>query len=113
MSSLPPYPATLAFGFATGLFFGPINPITNIATQERTPTALRGRVVGAIAWPPLGGRAPLGYLVAGPLVQGLGLPATLLVLAAALTVACAVVAAPPALRGLDGPPLVRATTHPT
>jgi hypothetical protein len=48
MAFLPPYPAMLAFGFATGLFFGPINPMTNIAMQERTPTALRGRVVGAI-----------------------------------------------------------------
>jgi hypothetical protein len=52
MSSLPPYPAMLAFGFATGLFFGPTNPITNIAMQERMPAALRGRVVGAIGGPP-------------------------------------------------------------
>jgi MFS family permease len=47
MAFLPPYAAMLAFGFATGLFFGPINPITNIATHERTPPELRGRVVGA------------------------------------------------------------------
>jgi MFS family permease len=94
MAFLPPYPAMLAFGFATGLFFGPINPITNIAMQERTPTELRGRVVGAI-----GGAAyaagPRGYLAVGPLVEGLGVPTTLLLLllGAALTVACAVDAA--------------------
>jgi hypothetical protein len=48
MALLPPYPIMLALGFAMGLFFGPINPITNIAMWERTPAALRGRVVGAI-----------------------------------------------------------------
>jgi MFS family permease len=103
MAFLPPYPAMLAFGFATGLFFGPVSPITNIAMQERTPSELRGRVVGAI-----GGAAyaagPLGYLVAGPLLDRLGVPTTLLVLGAALTVACIVGATLPALRGLDDPP---------
>jgi MFS family permease len=111
MAFLPPYPAMLAFGFATGLFFGPINPITNIAMQERTPAVLRGRVVGAI-----GGAAyaagPLGYLAAGPLVEGLGVPTTLLVLGAALAVACAVGAALPALRGLDDRRMVPTMTHP-
>jgi MFS family permease len=110
MAFLPPYPAMLAFGFATGLFFGPVNPITNVAMQERIPPVLRGRVVGAI-----GGAAyaagPVGYLAAGPLVEGLGVPTTLLVLGAALIVACAVGAALPALRGLDDPPAVPATTH--
>jgi MFS family permease len=110
MALLPPYPAMLAFGFATGLFFGPINPITSIAMQERTPPALRGRVVGAIGAAYAAG--PLGYLVAGPLVEGLGVQTTLLVLGAALAVACAVGAALPALRGLDDPPMVRATTRP-
>jgi len=111
MAFLPPYAAMLAFGFATGLFFGPINPITNIAMQERTPPELRGRVVGAI-----GGAAyaagPVGYLVAGPLLEGLGIGTTLLVLGAALTVACVVGAALPALRGLDDPAVVPERTHP-
>jgi MFS family permease len=111
MALLPPYPAMLAFGFATGLFFGPINPITNIAMQERTPTALRGRVVGAIGATAYAA-GPVGYLVAGPLVEGFGVRTTLLVLGAALAVACAVGAALPALRGLDDPPMVHATTHP-
>jgi MFS family permease len=111
MAFLPPYPAMLAFGFATGLFFGPINPITNIAMQERTPAALRGRVVGAIG---AAGYAagPLGYLLAGPLVEGLGVRTTLLVLGGSLAVACAIGAALPALRGLDDPPIVHPTTRP-
>ena len=43
---LPPLPALLAFGFAAGVTYGPINPIGNVALQERTPDRLRGRVLG-------------------------------------------------------------------
>lgn len=111
MALLAPFPWMLAFGFTTGLFFGPINPIMNIAMQERTPPALRGRVVGAI-----GGAAyaagPLGYLIAGPLVQSVGVQATLFALGVALVAACAIGAALPVLRGLDDRPLVRSTIYP-
>jgi MFS family permease len=109
MAFLPPYPAMLAFGFATGLSFGPITPITNIAMQERTPAALRGRVVGAIGAAAYAA-GPLGHLVAGPLVQGLGVRTTPLFLGGALAVACAIGAALAALRGLDDPCPIRCTT---
>ncbi len=46
MAFLPPLPALLAFGFAAGVTYGPINPIGNVALQERTPDRLRGRVLG-------------------------------------------------------------------
>lgn len=106
MAFLPPYPAMLALGVATGLFFGPVNPITNIAMQERTPDALRGRVVGAIGAAAYAA-GPVGYLLVGPLLEGLGVRTTFLVLGVALVVACVAGAALPALRGLDDPPLVR------
>ena len=110
MAFLPPYQAMLALGFATGLFFGPINPITNIAMQERTPSVLRGRVVGAIGAAAYAA-GPVGYLAAGPLVQGLGVRTTLLIFGAGLGATCVVGAALPALRGLD-PPGAWVTAHP-
>ncbi|MEZ5116350.1 MAG: MFS transporter [Candidatus Nanopelagicales bacterium] len=103
LALLPPYPAMVALGFATGLFFGPVNPITNIAMQERTPNPLRGRVVGAMS---SAGYAagPVGYLLAGPMVEAMGARTAFLVLSVGLLAVCLVGAALPALRGLDDPP---------
>ncbi len=103
MAILPPYPAMLAFGFATGFFYGPVNPIVNVAMQERTPDALRGRVVGAIGAAAYAA-GPIGYIVAGPLLEAVGVRTTLLILGGALMAVCVVGAALPVLRGLDDPP---------
>ncbi|MGE3140308.1 MAG: MFS transporter, partial [Thermoleophilia bacterium] len=111
MALLPPYPAMLAFALATGLFYGPVNPVVNVAMQERTPVALRGRVVGAIGAAAYAA-GPIGFLIAGPLLEGLGVRGTLIVLGGALTVVCVVGALHPVLRGLDDPPLVQAGAHP-
>ncbi len=67
MAFLPPLLALLAFGFAAGATYGPINPIGNVALQERTPARLRGRVLGlstSIAY----AAGPAGYLLVGPLI---------------------------------------------
>jgi MFS family permease len=103
LATLPPYPAMLACAAAVGLAYGPVNPLANYAMQTRTPERLRGRVVGVMT--SFGYAAgPAGYLLAGPLVEWLGLRPAFLLLAGAL-LATAVVAAPlPVLRALDDPP---------
>jgi MFS family permease len=73
--------------------------------------ALRGRVVSAIGATAYAA-GPVGYLVAGPLVEGFGVRTTLLALGAALAGMCAVGAAFSALLSLDDPATAHATTHP-
>ena len=85
MAFLPPLPALLAFGFAAGVAYGPINPIGNVALQERTPDRLRGRVLGlstSIAY----AAGPAGYLLVGPLIERLGVRGAFLLLAGGLVV---------------------------
>jgi MFS family permease len=83
LAALPPFPAMLVIGVAIGVAYGPVGPIINIAMQERTPEALRGRVVGVIT--SVGFAAgPAGYLLAGPLVDRFGVQATFTVLAVGL-----------------------------
>ena len=88
MAFLPPLFWLLSFGFAAGAAYGPINPIANTAMQERTPARLRGRVLGlltSIAY----AAGPAGYLLAGPLIEAVGLRSAFLLLAGGLVaVAC-------------------------
>ncbi|MGH3083256.1 MAG: MFS transporter [Gaiellaceae bacterium] len=78
MAFLPPLVGLLVFGFAAGALYGPINSIINVAMQERTPDALRGRVVGLITSVSYAA-GPAGYLVAGPLINAAGLQVAFLV----------------------------------
>lgn len=111
LALLPGYPVMVVLGFVTGLFFGPVNPIANIAMQERTPSALRGRVVGAFSSAAYAA-GPIGYLVAGPLIEAVGVGPAFLALAVALTVAMVAGSLLPTLRGLDAPALVDVTGAP-
>ena len=71
LATLPAYSIMVALSAGIGLPYGPINPLLNYAMQTRSPGHLRGRVVGALT--SLGYAAgPLGYVVAGPLVERLG-----------------------------------------
>jgi MFS family permease len=101
MAFLPPLVALLAFGFASGALYGPINPIINIAMQERAPNALRGRVVGLITSTSYAA-GPAGYLVAGPLINAVGLEAAFLIFAGGLVAVAVASFAVGALRDLDG-----------
>jgi MFS family permease len=101
MAFLPPLVGLLVFGFAAGALYGPINPIINIAMQERTPNALRGRVVGLITSVSYAA-GPAGYLVAGPLINAVGLQAAFLLFACGLVAVAVGSFAVGALRGLDG-----------
>jgi MFS family permease len=100
MAFLPPLVGLLAFGFASGALYGPINPIINIAMQERTPNALRGRVVGLITSASYAA-GPAGYLVAGPLINAVGLSTTFLLFAGGLVAIAVASFAVGALHELD------------
>lgn len=95
MAFLPPLAGLLVLGAAAGALYGPINPIANIAMQERTPDRMRGRVVGLLTSVAYAG-GPAGYLLAGPLIDAIGLRPAFLALAGGL-----VAVAAGSLRGLD------------
>lgn len=110
MAFLPPLFGLLAFGFAAGAAYGPINPIANIAMQERTPERLRGRVLGlltSVAY----AAGPAGYLLTGPLIEAIGLRSAFLLLAGGLVAVAVGSIGVGALEGLDeAPGEVRATS---
>lgn len=72
-----PMPLLLAAMFLLAIGAGAINPLLGVVEYERIPAALRARVLGAVAagaWAAL----PLGGLLAGFLVEAIGLEAALL-----------------------------------
>lgn len=75
---LPPLPIVLLAQAISGLAAGPINPILSTIQYERVPAAMRGRVFGVItagAYVAM----PLGVLLAGYLVELVGVQAALVV----------------------------------
>lgn len=84
MAVLPPIAPLLILSVALGLTYGPMGPIANVAMQARTPERLRGRVIGVMSSLAYAA-GPLGYLLAGPLIDRLGLRTTFLLLAALIT----------------------------
>ncbi len=111
MAFLPPYPLLLVLGALSGVFFGAVNPVTNLAMQNRTPEALRGRVIGVMGSAAYAA-GPLGYLVAGPLVHGWGAQAVFLLLAVLLLVVSVATVFLPALHGLDDPAVPGSAARP-
>lgn len=100
MAFLPPLWAMLALAFTIGVVYGPVGPIANYAMQTRSPEHMRGRVVGVMTSTAYAA-GPLGYLLAGPLVDAVGLQATFFTLAIPVCVVAAVCVTLPALRDLD------------
>jgi MFS family permease len=87
MSTLPTVVVLAGIAVATGLAFGPIQPIMNVAMQTRTPSRLRGRVVGmltAIQY----AAGPFGFLLAGPLVDAVGVEWAFPIMAGLLLLVC-------------------------
>jgi MFS family permease len=101
MAILPPLGLMIAAAVAVGLFFGPVGPIMNVAMQTRAPPAFRGRVVGVMTATSFAA-APVGLLLAGPLVDAFGVQATFVALAVVFLAVGLVSAALPFLRELDG-----------
>lgn len=100
MAFLPATWLLCVLGAATGLMFGPINPITNFALQERVPSRLRGRAIGVLTSLAYAA-GPVGFLVVGPLIERVGLRATFLGLALVLLAVGLASLPVRSLRGLD------------
>jgi MFS family permease len=102
MAWLPALPLFLVLAFVSGLFFGPMNPIVNLAMQERTPDALLGRVIGLLTSAAYA-LAPIGYLVGGWSYGLIGAGPTLLAIGITLTVISLACVFSRGLRLLDHP----------
>ncbi len=97
---LPPLPVILVLSAIVGLVYGPIGPIYNSVMQTRTPEHLRGRVVGVMTSMAYAA-GPVGFLIAGPLVDRFGLTVAFLALAVPIVIIAASCPWIPALRELD------------
>jgi MFS family permease len=101
-ATLPPLPLTLAAMTVAGLAAGPINPLLATTAQERVPASLRGRVFGiAIAGSFLA--LPLGVLLAGSLIEWIGLNGTILAIAACYLLVTLSLLPKPAIQELRRP----------
>ena len=102
MAFLPPFWLLVLLGAATGLAYGPINPIANLVLQERAPPHLLGRAIGVLTSLAYAS-GPLGFLVVGPLIEWIGLRATFLALAIVLVGVALAAPFVRALQALDPP----------
>ena len=99
----PPLAVLLVAKTISGLASGPLNPVIDTVFMERVPAGMRGRVFGvtqAAAWVAI----PLGVLVAGAVIEAIGLRATLLLSGAAYLTITIGARFSAALRDLDRRP---------
>lgn len=93
----------VAAALAGGVVMGPMNPVINLTLQRRTPERMRGRAMGvvtALAY----GIYPIGYVVAGVVVETFGIRTTLAGFAVASAVIALLATAAPSLRRLEEEP---------
>lgn len=83
-----------------GFFIGCVNPILSTTFYERTPTALRARVFGAMTAASMLG-APLGGLLAGALAPAIGVQRSMLLFGVVYLCATLSLLVNPALKTLD------------
>lgn len=100
---LPPLPVILGSAAIVGLVYGPIGPIYNSVMQTQAPPQLRGRVVGVMTSMAYAA-GPVGFMLAGPLVDMFGLQITFLALAVPIVIIGLVCPWLRPLRDLDSPP---------
>ncbi len=100
--AMPPLAVVVASRVVVGLAAGPINPILMTVLQERVPTELRGRVFGTLTAAVLVA-APAGVILAGYVIEGVGLQAVLAVIAAGYVVTTGSLWFNPAVREMDAP----------
>jgi MFS family permease len=102
-AAFPALAVLLVAKAVSGIASGPLNPVIDTVFYERVPDGMRGRVFGvthAAAWVSM----PLGVLVAGPLIEWVGLRATLLGTFAAYLAVTLTAMFLPSLRGMDDQP---------
>lgn len=100
LALLPGLGAMICFSALTGLFWGPVQPILDLAMQVRTPERLRGRVIGVITSATYAA-GPVGLLLAGPAVDGWGVGPAAIVFAAVVLGAAFLTLLPRTLHELD------------
>ena len=103
IARLPPLPVILVLASIIGLVYGPIGPIYNSVMQTRTPEYLRGRVVGVMTSMAYTA-GPVGFMLAGPLIDRFGLKAAFLGLAIPILAIALMCPWIPGLRDLDEEP---------
>lgn len=94
-----PIPALVVLYAFNGLAVGPINPIGTTVEQEVTPVRMRARVFGAAAAGYLTG-IPLGGLVGGYLINGIGLLPALFAMAVCYLLVTSSLLVNPALKDM-------------
>lgn len=77
LATVPPLPVAVGALFAAGVAIGPVNPLLYTILQERCPTALRGRVLGAFVALAMAA-VPAGAVLSGYAVELFGLRPTLM-----------------------------------
>ena len=97
---LPMFALAATPGLVGTMATGAVNPLIGTVMQERVPPELRARVFGAVgACAHIA--APVGVLLAGVLIEGLGLRVVILIVAGGFAVTTATILVNPALRELD------------
>lgn len=102
ISCLPPLPVILGSATIVGLVYGPIGPIYNSVMQNQAPSQLRGRVVGVMTSMAYAA-GPVGFILAGPLVDRFGLQTTFMALAGPILIIGLLCPWLAALHDLDSP----------
>jgi MFS family permease len=102
MALAPAYWMLVAAAALAGFFWGPVDPLINVAMQTRTDPTKRGRVLGVLM---AAGYAagPVGYLVAGPVVERVGAQTTFVAVGVIITAVAIAGSLLPSLRKLDEP----------
>lgn len=102
MAFLPPPWLFLASGFLLGFAWGPMEPLLNTLIQDRFRPYHHGRIYG-VQLSLFYAAPPLGEIVAGAAVEGIGVQPVLAAIAACLLVTAGMIVFLPSLRGLDRP----------
>ena len=108
----PPLGVAVAAMVAIGLTYAPFTPLLTTVAQERTPTALRGRVFGMLTAVSFAASTP-GVILVGYLLDVVSLRAMLLAFAVANLPVALAMALSPALRAMDAPGAAEGDAHPS
>lgn len=112
LTTAPPLPVAVGALFAAGVAIGPVNPLLYTTLQERCPTELRGRVLGAFVALAIAA-VPAGTVLSGYAVEVFGLRPALIGISACYSVLTVGLWWAPALREMAGHSGARASpSHP-
>lgn len=104
MALAPTYAVLVIAAAFAGLFWGPVDPLINLAIQTRTEPVRRGRVLG-ILMASYYAAGPIGYMAAGVAIERFDAQATFVALGVMILVVASVAALMPPLKRFDEPGL--------